>query len=200
MAKKSRQKSIPPYRKPSLKRSTKNKGSTFGQKQSSIAAANNSSNNSTHAAHRLNSFWLKFVKFGGLSGLGWLGDLAILLLLVTMLGLQPAHANVISSLIAAMMVFVVSREKIFAKAQGANVFRVLGYFSYTVMVIAAASIAVHFLVKEIIEIAGFFRLVLTNATITALAKIVITPPVMISNFLMSRFLSESVFSKGGIHA
>ena len=56
--------------------------------------------------------WLiNFLKFGGLSGLGWIADTCILLLLVRLTGMAPFAANIISSCIAALSVFLLSRER-----------------------------------------------------------------------------------------
>ena len=59
-----------------------------------------------------------FLKFGSLSGLGWLLDLAILLSLVGGLGAPAFAANIVSSSVAAMSVFLVSRSLIFRRGRG----------------------------------------------------------------------------------
>ena len=59
---------------------------------------------------------VSFLKFGGLSGLGWLGDFLIFISLVLLLAVPPFWANCISSTVAALVVFLVSLEWIFIKA------------------------------------------------------------------------------------
>jgi putative flippase GtrA len=199
MSKRYKQQSRPPYKKASSGiKATASKQDSGRKIHPQAVQLNNHAalvGNTPHSS----LFWRKFIKFGGLSGLGWLGDFCILLSLVGILGLPPGRANVISSCIAAMMVFMVSREKIFAKAEGRGVLRLLSYFGYTILVIAIASAAVHYLVPELVRLAGHYCAHPAFTTVTAVAKILVTPPTLILNFLMSGLLSETKLTKRGIH-
>ena len=105
-----------------------------------------------------------FLKFGGLSGLGWLADACILLALVGLLGMAPFAANFISSSIAALSVFLLSRELVFNKASGRTALRIAAYLAYVVLVIAVASLMLDITLE----------LGLGQAEITLLALTVVT--------------------------
>jgi len=197
MSKRYQQRSRPPYKKtPSGTKSTANKVNTRPQQHCGVKQQR--SNTAITKPHP-SSLWQKFLQFGGLSGLGWLGDFCILLSLVSLLGLPPGQANVISSFIAATMVFTVSREKIFSKAEGRGVLRIFTYLGYTAIAIAISSAAVHYLVPELSGLAKHFQLTIAFTTVTAAAKILVTPPTLIINFLMSRLLIEYKLSRREIH-
>ena len=131
-----------------------------------------------------------FLKFGGLSGLGWLADACILLALVGLLGMAPFAANFISSSIAALSVFLLSRELVFNKASGRTALRIAAYLAYVVLVIAVASLGVHLLttgLRGVAEAQGFTP---SAAAVAGVAKVLVTPPQLVLNFLVSRALSE----------
>ena len=133
---------------------------------------------------------LSFLKFGGLSGLGWLADACILIALVSLFGVAPFVANLISSSIAALSVFLISRELIFSKASGRTTLRIAGYFAYVFALICVASVAVQMITVWTREFAQAQHLVLSSAVVTGIAKVLVTPPQLVLNFLVSRFMSE----------
>lgn len=144
----------------------------------------------TASSHRVRPLLASFLKFGGLSGLGWLADACILLALVGLLGVAPFVANFISSSIAALSVFLLSRELVFDKASGRTVLRVAAYLAYVVLVIAVASLGVQLLTTWLRDLAEAQRLSVSDPAVAGLAKVLVTPPQLVLNFLVSRALSE----------
>lgn len=133
---------------------------------------------------------VSFLKFGGLSGLGWVADASILLFLVSAFGMTPFVANFISSCIAATAVFLVSRELVFSKASGRTGLRVIGYLAYVLILIAIASLMAQLIATWARELAEAYRVALSATMAAAVAKVLITPPQLVLNFLVSRAMSE----------
>ena len=131
-----------------------------------------------------------FLKFGSLSGLGWLLDFAILISLVAFFGAPPFAANVVSSSVAAMSVFLISRKLIFTARDGGLEVRVAIYFAYTLAMIGVAAGAMTLIVDALRVLAVRWDWHPSLAVLTAMAKILVTPPLLIMNFLMSRHTSE----------
>lgn len=134
-----------------------------------------------------------FLKFGSLSGLGWLLDFTILMLLVGLAGAPTFAANVVSSSVAALSVFLVSRSLIFTPERGGLEIRVAIYLIYTLAMIGIAAGAMTLIVDVLSALATQRDLHPRPAVLTAMAKILVTPPLLISNFLMSRHTSERRF-------
>jgi putative flippase GtrA len=131
-----------------------------------------------------------FLRFGVLSGGGWLLDAALLLLLSQAFGVPLAWANVISSITAALAVFTISRLLIFTPAVERPWLRTLMYASYTLAVIAVASAAIGPVAAGIQRAFGYFAFAPSAGAISFLAKVVITPPQLLANFFMARYLAE----------
>lgn len=135
--------------------------------------------------------WLAaFLKFGGLSGMGWLLDFALLLSMVGALGMPPFAANVVSSSTAALTVFLVSRRFIFDRSEGALGTRVAVYLLYTLCLITAAAWVMTLIIQVLAGLAQANGYAPSPAVLTACAKVLITPPQLLLNFLMSRHMSE----------
>jgi putative flippase GtrA len=136
---------------------------------------------------------LSFLKFAGLSGLGWLIDISIFLTLISAFNLEPFQANTVSSCIAALGVFLLSRELIFRKASKALFLRLMVYLTYTLIVIVVVStiigISVSFIRPLTENIIGEWSIIV----IAGISKILLTPPQLVLNYYMSRFLSERKF-------
>jgi len=135
--------------------------------------------------------WAQFLHFGALSGCGWLLDFAILLALVRYAGLPGFVANVISSCIAAVSVFAVSRLLVFSPAEGRVTARLLLYFGYTLAAILLASLLLGWLVGVLGALPAVIAWQATPTTLAAVGKVIITPPQLAMNFLMSRLLSQA---------
>jgi putative flippase GtrA len=133
---------------------------------------------------------MAFLKFGSLSGAGWLLDFAILLALVGALGAPAIVANVVSSSIAAFTVFLFSRRMIFKPAEGGLEARIASYLAYTLCVIAVTAEAMSLIVHALGALGEARGWRVSPTTLAAIAKIAITPPTLILNFLMSRHTAE----------
>lgn len=147
----------------------------------------------------MRSGFITFLKFGGLSGGGWILDFIILLSLVSALSAPPFVANVISSSIAALTVFLVSRRFLFASAEGALGTRVAIYFVYTLSVIAVAALAMALIVTGLDGMTQIYGYSPGRTALAAAAKILVTPPQLLMNFLMSRHMSEREFARKTQH-
>lgn len=139
----------------------------------------------------------KFIKFGALSGGGWLLDSGLLLLLSQRLGISLFAANFISSSIAALSVYTVARFVVFHGSQGRPLIKTLIYFCYTCGIIVLASILIGPLAWFLQRSADYLSLSPTAGQISFLAKASITPPQLLANFLMSRYLVEFNHEMGG---
>lgn len=132
----------------------------------------------------------KFIKFGVFSGGGWLLDAGLLLLLTLSFGLPLSNANFVSSSIAALSVYTASRFLVFNSSEKRPIFRTFLYFCYTCGIIIAASAVIGPVAWSLQRSADFFNLALTAGQLSFLAKVGITPPQLIANFFMSRYLAE----------
>ena len=135
--------------------------------------------------------WLAaFLKFGGLSGMGWLLDFALLLTMVGVLGAPPFLANVISSSTAALTVFLLSRRLIFERSEGALGTRIAVYLLYTLCLITVAAWVMTLIIHVLFGLAQANGYAPAPTVLAAAAKVLITPPQLLLNFLMSRTMSE----------
>jgi len=133
-----------------------------------------------------------FLKFGLLSGGGWLLDCFLLLMLTSVLQAPLFAANFVSSSVAALSVFMVSRLLVFEPAGDRYLLKTVLYALYTATVIVCAS--------GLIGVANWFSHAgiqwlgtsLTEPQHAFVAKVLITPPQLIANFFMSRFLLEKL--------
>ncbi|AMO24440.1 hypothetical protein GCM10027034_12940 [Ramlibacter solisilvae] len=141
---------------------------------------------------------IRFLKFTGISGAGWLLDFALLLLLVGAFDIPIASSNLISSCMAAVAVFLISRQTIFQSAPGAMLRRVGLYFTYSLSVVLLASVAIRYVAQYLPMLCGDLGVVTPSAAvIAATAKLIMTPPQLFMNFLAARLTSESKFRIAG---
>lgn len=132
-----------------------------------------------------------FLRFAALAGCGWLLDFALLLLLVRYAGVAPFLANVVSSLVAASAVFLTARLAVFARAEGGLPVRFGLFLAYTLTVILVASAAVEVLAAHASQASVALGLApLGVAQAAAVAKVIVTPPQLLLNFVVSRLLAE----------
>lgn len=134
--------------------------------------------------------WLAALKFGGLSGVGWLLDFALLLSMVGVLGVPPFLANIVSSCTAALTVFLLSRRLIFDGKEGGLGVRIAVYLIYQLCLITAAAWVLALLIGGLGALARANGFDPSHAALTAAAKVLVTPPQLLLNFLMSRLVSE----------
>ena len=137
---------------------------------------------------------LSFLKFAGLSGIGWLLDASMLIVIIYFTILPPLPGNIVSSCTASLTVFLLSRELVFYKASGAGLRRLFWYLLYTLTVILAASMLLGALVAVLQPQTEAFGGPWAATIAVAIAKVLVTPPQLIMNFIASRFLSERRFA------
>ena len=133
------------------------------------------------------------LRFGGLSGLGWLFDFFIYLSIISFNSITPFVANLISSTIAAILVFILSRMFIFDKAEGAFLLRLTMFYSYSVMAIIASSFMIKFTIEMLDSISTQHEFYEILSYKPAIAKILVTPPLLMVNFVISKILIERRF-------
>ena len=131
-----------------------------------------------------------FVRFGLLSGGGWLLDCFLLLVIAGNLGVSPQLANFLSASIAALTVFTASRLLIFEPASERFMLKTLVYASYTFLVIMTASALIGSANELSHLLASWVGIDLSQREHLFMAKVFITPPQLVANYLMSRYLIE----------
>lgn len=117
-------------------------------------------------------------------------DSSLLLALSQSFGIALPVANFISSSTAALSVYGVSRFLVFDASRGQLLRKTLIYFGYTCGVIFAASALIGPIVWLLQRSTDYLAVTLTAAQISFLAKVGITPPQLLANFFVSRYLSE----------
>jgi hypothetical protein len=98
-------------------------------------------------------------------------------------------ANMISSLGAASLVFLVSRGRVFASAQGFAPARLAIYLAYTALLVTIASFTIGALARPIADEARSLGLANAPALAAVLAKVIVTPAQLALNFLMASRLN-----------
>ena len=137
----------------------------------------------------------KFIKFGIFSGGGWLFDCSLLLFLSQIIGVPLFAANFISSSIAAITVFTIARFLIFQSVKNYPLLKTFIYFCYTCGVIVVASVIIGPIAWLSQHTAAYFSIYLTAGQISFIAKVLITPPQLLANFFMTRYLAENQIAK-----
>ena len=132
----------------------------------------------------------QFLKFGALSGGGWLLDSTILLVLFHIFNVFLPIANFLSSSIAAVTVFTASRFLVFDVSTEKSGVKTLIYFFYTSGVIVVASILIGPVVWLAKYVTGYLSFDISSAQAAFIGKVIITPPQLLANFMMSRYLSQ----------
>lgn len=131
-----------------------------------------------------------FLRFVALSGGGWLLDCGLLLALTGM-GMPLGGANFISSATAALTVFLVSRLLVFTPGSGGVWSRAALYLGYQTIGILAASMLIGPAAAWAAGIADWAGHPLPSAQAASFfGKVFITPPQLVANFLVSRYLIQ----------
>lgn len=136
-----------------------------------------------------------FFKFAALSGGGWLLDCFLLLFFANVVHLPLFAANFLSSSIAALSVFTVSRLMLFEPTGEQYLLKTLAYAGYTAVVIVCASSLIGAANGLSHAMAEWVGASLSAAGHAFVAKVLITPPQLIANFFVSRFLIEKLSKK-----
>jgi putative flippase GtrA len=135
----------------------------------------------------------KFLRFGLLSGCGWLLDCTVLLLLTTVAAMPIFAANFLSSSLAALSVFLYSRRFVFEGSNAPIAGKLLTYAAYTALVIILASVCIGPVRALVTHLAAEIHFVLSDRETAFFSKVLITPPQLLANFLMSRLLIEEKY-------
>lgn len=123
------------------------------------------------------------LRFASVAGAGWLLDALVLIAAVAFAGLPAMLANILSSLVAASFVYLVSHHHVHHGRPGMPAVQLALYILYTLLLILAASAAIGLLVPALV------RLLPEEGAVLA-AKILVTPPQFLCNFLVSRLLAR----------
>ncbi len=131
-----------------------------------------------------------FLKFGALSGGGWLLDCSLLLVLTGAAELPLRASNFVSSSVAAMTVFFVSRRWVFQSEQRNTGRKAMAYFCHTVLMISLSSLAIGAVSQGVSWCAMATSYPISPAEVSFWSKVLITPPQLLANFWVARFLSR----------
>ena len=128
-----------------------------------------------------------FITFVLLSGIGWLCDFVTFTLLVKLFDVHSFKANFVSSYVGVTFVWFTSLKRVFKfSGKGRNTF-LLVYWSFQFVSILIYSqllhIAVH-VIPSVFQLADFSQ----NPEIVA--KIVVTPFNLLTNFIFMKFLTH----------
>ena len=132
---------------------------------------------------KMNNEWRTILKFVIISGTGWIMDFGIYSSLVAYAVFSPLYSNLISATIAITFVFFISIYKIFLKQRR---FVLGGFFIY--LIYQALSI---FLFSYLIDMTSDFIMIhylLASNISSILAKCIMTPVTLATNYLFMRFL------------
>jgi len=129
------------------------------------------------------------LKFVTISGGGWLLDTAVYMALVTYGGMGVFLANIAGGVCGGSFTFLTSHRLVFA-GSGKIRARLAIYVIYTAVLVVAASALVDLAAQEGRLTAEYLRIAIEWPTIAFLAKCLITPLLLATNFFVARALSR----------
>ena len=122
------------------------------------------------------------LRFALVAGLGWSLDALILFAAVRLAGAPPVPANMLSSLTAAAFVYLVAHRRVHRGQPDLVPLRVGLYVAYTVGLVTLMS----FVLALIVQV---MQARLPGLVALLSAKVLVTPPQFLCNFLVSRRLA-----------
>lgn len=127
-----------------------------------------------------------------ISGVGWLLDMVSYAGLSQFYTLQPAYANLISSMVGVTYVWMVALNRLFDRREYCRSIYLPIYWSYQVLSILAYSVVIYMIVATAFnsKIGQIF-----DIPSALVAKIIVTGPNLITNFIFMLFLTK--FMKTG---
>ena len=130
----------------------------------------------------------QFIRFLFVSGTGWLIDFSLYFIFTNILKYEVFYSNILSSIPAITIVFIVSVKKIFKKKENGISIRkkYIIYFLYQMLLIFLISLLGQSLYLILVENNMEARI------IKIIIKIIITPITMIINFFVMKFLTEKL--------
>ncbi len=128
-----------------------------------------------------------FLGFVLISGVGWFLDLATYAAISQLFAVPPSCANFISSLVGVTYVWMVALNRLFERSDyGQSVYLII-YWSYQGISILAYSA----LISTVLTLFFNFKLdQVFEISSAVMAKIIITPPNLLTNFFFMYFLSK----------
>lgn len=131
-----------------------------------------------------------FTVFALISGLGWLADFGLLFALVSA-GIPAGSANFLSAATAACAVYIFSRRVAFRRPPSRfERWGILYYVAYTGLVIVFFSTAIGILTPMVGQIAVQRHWWTLDGLDALITKVMVTPPNLILNFIVSRYLAK----------
>jgi hypothetical protein len=128
-----------------------------------------------------------FFSFVFISGLGWVIDVALFSFFTHGIGITPAYANFISSIVGVTYVWIVSLNRLFECRELSKSIYLMVYWSYQIISIFTYSVIISYVAatafnSEAADAIGF--------THVLSAKIIITLPNLLTNFIFMSVLTK----------
>jgi putative flippase GtrA len=133
----------------------------------------------------------KPLKFATLSGIGWLLDTAVYMSLVTYVGMGVFLANIAGGVCGGAFAFVTAHRFVFGEGPGKLTSKLTIYVIYTAMLVIIASGLVDLTAEGLRYLANSVQLPIAWPLIAFLAKCLITPLLLATNFFVARALSRT---------
>lgn len=132
-----------------------------------------------------------FLGFVLISGVGWLLDMASYAVLSQLFAVPPSYANFISSMVGVTYVWIVALNRLFDRREYSRSIYLPIYWSYQGISILAYSVIISIVATSAIN----FKIGQISDMPSALvAKIIITGPNLITNFIFMSFLTKCMKS------
>lgn len=133
------------------------------------------------------------LRFLAVSGTGWVIDFSVFWALTHFLDFPVSYANMLSSIPAITLVFLVSTHKIFAnKKEGLPLWgKYLVYFGYQMVLVVCVSWLGEWLYR-LISGTSLMEIALIADHLKIICKILITPVTMTINFFVMKLLCEKL--------
>jgi putative flippase GtrA len=125
------------------------------------------------------------LRFVGLSGLGWLIDMAVYTVLVGS-GVRVLSASILGGVCGASFSFLTSRRLVFRSSARGVWIRLAFYLAYTVGLIILAGAVTEWLTQLLVGVAAGLGYQPSFTVLAVIAKCLITPFLLLSNFLVAR--------------
>jgi putative flippase GtrA len=130
------------------------------------------------------------LRFVVLSGIGWSIDTTVFTLLVATTPLTVLLANIVGGACGASFAFLTSRRWVFSGVGSKTTLRLTLYLVYTVLLILTASVLVDLVHAGLTALAESAGSSAPRAAIALVAKCLVTPLLLASNFFVARHLAR----------
>lgn len=128
-----------------------------------------------------------FIGFVLISGVGWLLDIASYAGLSQLFRVAPSYSNFMSSMIGVTYVWIVALNRIFDRPEHGRSIYLPIYWGYQVISILAYSALISIVATSDFNLKNLQPLKMPS---TLVAKIIITAPNLITNFIFMSFLTK----------